>query len=338
MALVGATVAGCAMLGLLMPEAARAQISLDVSVTTAPPELPVYTQPPIPADGYLWTPGYWAWSEDFDDYYWVPGTWVLAPQPGYLWTPGYWGYQGSAFLWHPGYWGTQIGFYGGVNYGYGYGGNGYEGGYWRDNHLYYNSTVNNIRNTNITTVYQKTVINNVTVNRVSYNGGDGTRARPTPAELSAAHESHLAATPAQRQQVKTAQSDPSLRASANRGHPPIAATQRPGEFKGAGVVAAREAAAPHAAPEHSMKPTEAPRAQSAPHATEERPAEVRRAAPAPHPAEPRAPEPRAPEPRAPEPRAAEPQREPAPHAAAAPSHPNPPHAASRPEEHPHHDH
>ncbi len=168
-----------ALAALAWPGAARAQFSRNVSVNVAPPELPVYTQPPIPGDGYLWTPGYWAYSEDFDDYYWVPGTWVLAPQPGYLWTPGYWGYREGAYAWFPGYWGTQIGFYGGVNYGYGYGGTGYQGGYWRDNHLYYNTAVNNVRNTNITNVYQKTVINNVTVNRVSYNGGrDGIQARP----------------------------------------------------------------------------------------------------------------------------------------------------------------
>ena len=86
-----------------------------VSITIAPPALPVYEQPPIPAPGYMWTPGYWAWDPDVQDYYWVPGTWVPAPQPGYLWTPGYWGWAGSRFIWYEGYWGPHIGFYGGVN-------------------------------------------------------------------------------------------------------------------------------------------------------------------------------------------------------------------------------
>ena len=107
------------------------------------------------------------------DYYWVPGTWVLAPQPGYLWTPGFWGVEGAVFIWHAGYWGPHVGFYGGVNYGHGYGGEGYEGGYWQGGHMYYNRSVNNISNTHITNVYNKTVVNNVTVNRVSYNGGKG---------------------------------------------------------------------------------------------------------------------------------------------------------------------
>src|SRR5258707_2230227 len=99
-----------------------AQVSVNISVGVPPPELPVYEQPPIPGDGYVWTPGYWAWSDDDQDYYWVPGTWVLAPQPEYLWTPGYWGWGGAAFIWHTGYWGPHVGFYGGGNYCLGYGG------------------------------------------------------------------------------------------------------------------------------------------------------------------------------------------------------------------------
>jgi WXXGXW repeat (2 copies) len=225
---------------LALPALSMGQVSVNVSVGVPPPELPVYEQPAIPGDGYIWTPGYWAWSDDDQDYYWVPGTWVLAPQPGYLWTPGYWGWGGAAFIWHLGYWGPHVGFYGGVNYGYGYGGNGYEGGYWQGDRLYYNRTVNNISTTNITNVYNKTVINNVTVNRVSYNGGNGgVRAQPTPAEEAATRERHIAVTPAQRQHDQTARSTPELRASRNQGHPPIAATPRPATFSGPGVVPAK---------------------------------------------------------------------------------------------------
>ncbi|MGB6352762.1 MAG: YXWGXW repeat-containing protein, partial [Steroidobacteraceae bacterium] len=227
---------------LALPALSMAQMSVNVSVNVPPPELPVYDQPPIPGDGYIWTPGYWAWDDDVQDYYWVPGTWVQAPQPEYLWTPGYWGWSGGAFLWNPGYWGPHVGFYGGVNYGYGYGGSGFQGGYWQGGHLYYNRSVTNVGTVNITNVYNKTVINNVTVNHVSYNGGTGgIRAQPTAAEAAIAHEHHIAAIPVQRQQEQTARTNPALRASANRGHPPIAATARPGAFSGAGVVAAQHA-------------------------------------------------------------------------------------------------
>ena len=306
-------------LALLLPTLAPAQIS--VSVNVAPPELPVYEQPPIPGDGYIWTPGYWAWSDDIQDYYWVPGTWVLAPQPEFLWTPGYWGVEGGLFLWHAGYWGPHVGFYGGVNYGYGYGGAGFEGGYWQGGRLFYNRSVTNINNVSITNVYNKTVVNNVTVNRVSYNGGNGIQARPTAAQMAAAQEHHTEATPAQRQQVELAHANPSLRASQNQGHPPIAATARPGAFSGPGVVGARGAPANTA---HSVQPQQrgnvaerpAPRMEAPPHPT---------AAPRPEPA-PRVAEPARPQPemRAPPP-------------AARPSPPHPPeHAPPEHDEHEHH--
>ncbi len=82
---------------------AQIGIGIGISVHIAPPPLPVYVQPPLPAAGYIWTPGYWAYGDA--GYYWVPGTWVLPPQPGYLWTPGYWGYAGGTYGWHAGYWG-----------------------------------------------------------------------------------------------------------------------------------------------------------------------------------------------------------------------------------------
>lgn len=223
---------------LLLPGLAPAQISVEISTNVSPPELPVYDQPPIPADGFVWTPGYWAWSDDSQDYFWVPGTWVQAPQPEYLWTPGFWALAGPVFLWHPGYWGTRVGFYGGINYGYGYGGGGYDGGYWQGGRFYYNRAVNNIQNVSITNVYNKTVVNTV-VNRSSYNGGSGVQAQPTPRELTADRERRLEPTPMQRRHVELAGSEPALRASQNQGMPPIAATPRPAAFRDSGAVAAR---------------------------------------------------------------------------------------------------
>src|ERR1700675_288607 len=106
------------------PRAALAQVSIGVSVRIAPPALPVYEQPVCPGDGYIWTPGYWAW--DGDDHYWVPGTWVLAPEVGFLWTPPWWGWSDGVFVFHEGWWGPHVGFYGGIVYGFGYSGFGFE--------------------------------------------------------------------------------------------------------------------------------------------------------------------------------------------------------------------
>jgi len=105
-----------------MPAASFAQIGVGISIRIGPPALPVYAQPPAPADGYLWTPGYWAYGAA--GYYWVPGVWVTPPRVGVLWTPGYWGFEGGLYGWHAGYWGPHVGFYGGINYGFGYGGVG----------------------------------------------------------------------------------------------------------------------------------------------------------------------------------------------------------------------
>jgi hypothetical protein len=214
------------------------QAGVFVSVTIAPPVLPVYEQPAIPGPGYIWTPGYWAWD---GSYYWVPGTWVLAPV-GLLWTPGYWGWVDGAYFWHAGYWGPHVGFYGGVDYGFGYGGVGFVGGEWRGGQLYYNRSVTNISTTNITNVYNRTVVNNVTVNHTSFNGGPGgIAARPDAAQLAAEHERHVAPLQVQTEHRTLASHDNGMRASVNGGRPAIAATSRPAMFTGNGVVAARGA-------------------------------------------------------------------------------------------------
>jgi hypothetical protein len=232
---------------LLLTAASFGQVA--ISVKFAPPALPVYEQPPCPDDGYLWTPGYWAYDDSFDDYYWVPGTWVMAPEPGFLWTPPYWGWGGEAFIFHEGYWGPQVGFYGGIAYGFGYFGVGFEGGHWDSGHFFYNRSVTNVNVTNIHNVYNTTVVNSVTVNRVSYNGGEGgITARPTAQEEAAAQERHVPPVEAQTQQVQAARGNQQLRASVNQGKPPVAATPKPGAFSGGGVVQAKEAGAPYHPP------------------------------------------------------------------------------------------
>ena len=215
----------------------HAQVAIGISVDIEPPPLPVYDQPPIPAPGYLWVPGYWAWDDD-TGYYWVPGTWVLPPEPELLWTPGYWGWNDGVYVFNDGYWGPQIGFYGGVAYGFGYTGVGYEGGYWRNGAFFYNQSVNNISNVSITNVYNKTVVVNNTTN-VSYNGGaGGTTAKPTPEQLAAENERHVAPTAEQTRNVQAAAKDPTLSLNNNHGHPTVAATAHPAQFNGPGVVAA----------------------------------------------------------------------------------------------------
>jgi len=227
-----------ALAAMALASGSSAQM-VDVTVAIAPPELPVYDQPEIPGPGYIWTPGFWEYGPD--GYYWVPGTWVEPPTVGLLWTPGYWGWRDGFYVWHAGYWGPRIGYYGGINYGFGYVGSGYEGGYWRDGVFSYNTTVNNFGSVHITNVYNKTVINNVVVTRVSFNGGTGgTVARPTAQEQAIASEQHIPPTTTQTQHVQAASTNRSLFASVNHGKPAIAATSKPGDFSGHGVVGAKD--------------------------------------------------------------------------------------------------
>jgi hypothetical protein len=199
-----------------------------ISVGFAPPLLPVYAQPICPGDGYIWTPGYWAW--DGEDYYWVPGTWVLAPEVGYFWTPPYWGWGGAAFIFHEGYWGPHVGFYGGINYGFGYFGDGFVGGRWDGGHFFYNRSVTNVNVTVIKNVYN-TRVENVTVNHISYNGGQGgLTARPTSQQEQWEHERHVGPVPAQMQHIQEARNNQQFRASVNHGKPPIGATAKPAAF------------------------------------------------------------------------------------------------------------
>lgn len=206
---------------------AQVSIGVGISVHLAPPALPVYTQPVCPGDGYIWTPGYWAYGDD--GYYWVPGVWVRPPHYGLLWTPGYWGYTGGVYVFHAGYWGPHVGFYGGINYGFGYGGIGFGGGVWAGNVFRYNTAVTNVNTTVVHNTYiNNTVINNTVVNnnRVSFNGQGGVNARPTPQEQTAMNERHIDATPQQQSHMMAARQDRSQLASQNGGHPAVAAMNR----------------------------------------------------------------------------------------------------------------
>jgi len=210
-----------------------------------------------------------------------------------LWTPPYWGWGNGGYAFHDGYWGPHVGFYGGVNYGFGYGGNGYEGGRWNDGHFAYNQTVNNFGSVHVADAYRQnvTVLNN---NHVSYVGGTGgLRSEPTAEDRAAVNERHVAATTEQTAHITTAARNPELAASRNNGHPAIAATSRPAQFEGPGVVRAAGATERPAAAGAAARPAEAGAARPAPahpvatnaapaHAAPaQRPAEVGAAHPAP---------------------------------------------------------
>jgi hypothetical protein len=227
-----------------------------VEASEPPPPLPEYSQPPCPGDNYMWTPGYWSYASA--GYYWVPGAWVMAPWVGALWTPPWWGYSNGAYLWHAGFWGSHIGFYGGINYGFGYTGRGYYGAYWNNGAVYYNRTVTNVNVTIVRNVYNYSVTNNYV--RVSYNGGrGGIEARPTPQELAVTRDPRMAAVPAQVQYARQASADRAQFVAAGAAWPAALALARP-----LSTSYKAPASRPPAAALRAARPTPEPRAQVQP--------------------------------------------------------------------------
>src|SRR5215813_11226919 len=205
---------------LALPLASFAQVTF--SVGWAPPPLPVVVQPACPVAGYIWTPGYWGWDNYYNDYYWVPGVWVPPPRVGLLWTPGWWGWRNGVYAFNQGYWGPTVGFYGGVNYGFGYTGNGYWGGRWSGNTFQYNTAVTRV-NTNVvhSTYVNNSFTQNVNANRTSFNGGnDGIKAEPNAEQRAAmANARKEGPTSQQLARQQAASKDQNLRASVNKGNP-----------------------------------------------------------------------------------------------------------------------
>jgi hypothetical protein len=229
---------------------APAHAAVFISVGFAPPVLPVYVQPLCPEPGLMWTPGYWAYGPD--GYYWVPGAWVPAPYVGALWTPGYWGWSGGLYVWHVGYWGPHVGYYGGVNYGFGYMGIGFAGGVWRGGVFAYNTAVVRVNTTVIRNVYvDRTVVQHDTIvndRHVAFSGGPGgINHPPTVEERSYMNERHTAPTSFQTQHAQTAMHDHNAYAKVNGGHPSQLASARP--------LQAEHQAAPASRPMNQARPT-----------------------------------------------------------------------------------
>jgi hypothetical protein len=203
---------------LAIPAASHAQIGVGVAITVAPPAIPVYEQPPCPTEGFLWTPGYWAYGTG--GYYWTPGLWVAPPHVGLLWTPGYWGFVGGAYGWHGGYWGPHVGYYGGINYGFGYGGVGFWGGRWEGGAFRYNTAAWHV-GAGFHGVYEdRSFIHaGAEVNRASFNGEGGVHYAPNAGERAAMNEQHFGRTPDQVSHQNYARVDKGNYASVNHGSP-----------------------------------------------------------------------------------------------------------------------
>jgi hypothetical protein len=240
-----------AMVISLVPASSYAGVL--ISVGFAPPVLPVYVQPPCPEPGLMWTPGYWAYGAE--GYYWVPGAWVPAPYIGALWTPGYWGWSGGFYVWHLGYWGPHVGYYGGVNYGFGYGGIGFAGGYWRGGVFAYNTAIMHVgvgggwggR------VYEdRAAVDRGFVardSRVAFSGGPGgIHHDPSPDERLADRDQHRGPSDVQQRHAEAARADRTSYARNNGGNPAHGGVARPMGGESHGMAGGHPAGVSHGGP------------------------------------------------------------------------------------------
>jgi len=192
----------------------------NIITETEPPTLPDYEQPPCENDGYIWQPGYWAYNNRNLDYCWIPGIWIAPPRPEVLWTPPYWGYEGGGYHFHQGYWAHEVGYYGGINYGFGYTGHGFYGGEWREGRFNYNTVYVRI---NPAMVHHNYEIRRVEIlhehNRPSFNGPRGVLIKPTHEELVEMNRVHIRPTREQVLHTKVSFSDRNQFAKINHGEP-----------------------------------------------------------------------------------------------------------------------
>jgi hypothetical protein len=250
---------------------------VEVHAAEAPPTLPDSEQPPCSDEGYLWTPGYWSWNAA--GYYWIPGAWVQPPRTGVLWTPAYWEFADTRYVFHRGYWAEHIGYYGGINYGFGYFGVGFTGGRWVNSSFAYNRMVSHVDGRVIHNTYSEPVQINAAMNRVSYNGGPGgTTSIMTAAEKAFAAEKHFSATRVQREYSTQAARTPILvahmpvsiyRPERSAEHHDIEAAQRPALPNAPAVTRARTTVEPPLDRQREL--THVPAARALPQATGARP-------------------------------------------------------------------
>jgi hypothetical protein len=209
-----------------------------ISVGFAPPALPVYEQPPCPEPGLMWTPGYWAYDQGHGGHYWVPGAWVPAPFEGALWTPPYWGWEHGHYIFHEGYWSRHVGYYGGVNYGFGYGGVGFSGGEWHGRDFAYNTAIVHVdRRYFHHTFEDRRRVERGWVERdshVAFSGGPhGIHHDPGLDERIAEHEDHREMSDIQRYHIDAAHGDTNSFANHNGGHPTYGGVSKPLDIGGA---------------------------------------------------------------------------------------------------------
>ena len=94
------------LLAALMGTTGIAFAQINVNISLAPPA-PQHETMPVMQPGYVWAPGYWAWSGE--RHVWVRGR-PIVQRTGYRWEPDRWEQRGNGYYRHEGRWEHDEGF------------------------------------------------------------------------------------------------------------------------------------------------------------------------------------------------------------------------------------
>jgi len=74
---------------------------IQIYIGPPPPVIRYEVRPPMPAESFIWTDGYW--GAHGGRYVWVPGHY-MAPRRGYHWVPDHYDRRGPRYHYVPGGW------------------------------------------------------------------------------------------------------------------------------------------------------------------------------------------------------------------------------------------
>jgi len=144
-----------------------------------------------------------------------------------MWTPGYWSWSHhmlTMYTFHSGYWAFHVGYYGGVNYGNGYGGFGYSGGVWHGGLFAYNLEIVNVNSQYVRETFRDPgLVDRGYIereNHAGFNGGPaGVNYHISPEEQAVEHEKHWDPTAFQMQYETGIRNDQAYWYNTNHGQP-----------------------------------------------------------------------------------------------------------------------
>ena len=159
--------------------------------------LPVYGQPICPGDGFLWTPATGRMTTASPITTGCQACWFRRRKSVSCGRRKAGGWGDGGYFFNEGYWGPTVGFYGGINYGFGYYGEGYGGGPWNNGHFFYNRSVNNINVVNIHNVYNERELRSTTSTASAITEGQVGSRRVQQRSKLQANQRHIPAVAAQ---------------------------------------------------------------------------------------------------------------------------------------------